>query len=498
MTSSLRIIVLLILAAQSSCVLHSIQETTPSTPAAPAEGYATLDKLPFHEGWYGMYFQEDKVGYSHFKIEPAGQNFNISTDSLMRLKAIKKISEIGVKETVTVRPDLTMISFESRMTMNDKTLETKGKTEGKRFAVQMQVEGEKLNREYPIDDALYHSSAISLMPALKGLKEGETRSFQVFNSENQSIEKVEQGLASVKNAPGPNGAVWSAKNRLGRSTVQSWLNKNGLTVLEKALDGSLITILEDESSAKRFIEKKTADKDIVLDVSLIRVSNQIKDPEKIRFLKLKITGVSPALIPSDHRQTATLINKDAPDEGFYVTVNIEDPQKIRTSQVPVPRPLLADHLISTIGIQADHKEIVAQSKKIVAPADSNLEKVRKLVRWTSENIKNEMKDSFTSVEVLRSREGECQSHANLYTAFARSREIPTKVVTGLVYSERFSGFLYHAWAESHVDGWLAVDPTLKQIPADATHVKIAGNSDDYSSTVLKMIGKIKIEVLEYK
>ena len=67
-----------------------------------------------------------------------------------------------------------------------------------------------------------------------------------------------------------------------------------------------------------------------------------------------------------------------------------------------------------------------------------------------------------------------------------------------MYSERFSGFLYHAWAESHVDGWLAVDPTLKQIPADATHVKIAGNSDDYSSTVLKMIGKIKIEVLEYK
>ena len=497
MTGFLRIIVLLILAAQSSCVLHSIQETPPA-PAAPADGYATLDKLPFHEAWYGMYFQEDKVGYSHFKIEPAGQNFNISTDSLMRLKAIKKISQIGVKETVTVRPDLTMISFESRMTMNDKTLETKGRTEGKRFIVQLQVEREKLNREYPIGNALYHSSAISLMPALKGLKEGETRSFPVFNSENQAIEKVEQSLSSVKNGPGPNGAVWSVKNHLGRSTVQSWLNKSGLTVLEKALDGSLITILEDESSAKQFIEKKTADKDMVLDVSLVRVSKPIKNPEKIRFLKLKITGVNPSLIPGDHRQKVTLINKDDPDEGFYVTVNIEDPQKLRTSRVPVSRSLLADHLISTIGIQPKHKEIVAQSKKIVSPNDSNLEKVRKLVRWTSENIKNEMKDSFTAVEVLRSREGECQSHANLYTAFARSREIPTKVVTGLVYSERFSGFLYHAWAESHVNGWLAVDPTLKQIPADATHIKIAGTSDDYSKTVLKMIGKIKIEVLDYK
>jgi len=62
------------------------------------EGYVTLDKLPFHEAWYGMYFQEDKIGYSHFKIEPSGDLFNITTDSLMRLKANKKTSEVGLKE----------------------------------------------------------------------------------------------------------------------------------------------------------------------------------------------------------------------------------------------------------------------------------------------------------------------------------------------------------------------------------------------------------------
>ena len=209
-------------------------------------------------------------------------------------------------------------------------------------------------------------------------------------------------------------------------------------------------------------------------------------------------GVDPSLIVNDHRQKVTPIDKDAADKGFYVTVNVEDPAKARPSRVPVSRSILADNLISTMVIQADHKEIVAQSEKIVSPRDSNLEKVHKLVRWTSENIKNEMKDSFTALEVLRSREGECQSHANLYTAFARSREIPTKVVTGLVYSEKFSGFLYHAWAESHVNGWLAVDPTLKQIPADATHIKIAGGSEDYTDALFKMVGKIGIEVLEYK
>ncbi len=499
MSKLFRIAFLLIFAAQSSCVLHSLQESPPAAePVAPVEGYVTLNKLPFHEAWYGMYFQEDKIGYSHFKIEPSGDIFNITTDSLMRLKANNKTSEIGLKEKVKVKPDLTMISFESRVMMNDKVLEMTGKIEGQRLVVDMQVEGEKRNQAYPIENSLFHSSAISLMPALKGLKEGQVNSFPVFNSEKQAIEQVEQNLSPVKNAPGPSGAVWSVKNTFGRTTVQSWLNKSGMTVLEKALDGSLITILEDESSAKRFAEKKTANKDIVLDVSLVRVSKPIRNPEGVRFVKLKMKGVDPSLIVNDHRQKVTPIDKDAVEKGFYVTVNVEDPAKASPSRVPVARSILADNLVSTIVIPANHAEIVAQSEKIVSPRDSNLEKVHKLVRWTSDNIKKEMKDSFTALEVLRSREGECQSHANLYTAFARSREIPTKVVTGLVYSEKFSGFLYHAWAESHVNGWLAVDPTLKQIPADATHIKIAGGSEDYTDTLFKMVGKIGIEVLEYK
>jgi transglutaminase-like putative cysteine protease len=99
---------------------------------------------------------------------------------------------------------------------------------------------------------------------------------------------------------------------------------------------------------------------------------------------------------------------------------------------------------------------------------------------------------------LRSKKGECQSHAALYAALARSQRIPTRVVTGIVYSKQV-GFLYHAWCESYVNGWLAVDPTLKQVPADATHIKIAaGDSEDDASALLKMVGKVKLEVLEYK
>jgi hypothetical protein len=44
-----------------------------------------------------------------------------------------------------------------------------------------------------------------------------------------------------------------------------------------------------------------------------------------------------------------------------------------------------------------------------------------------------------------------------------------------------------------------VDPTSKQIPAVVSHIKIAaGTAGDEASSVLNLVGKLRMEVLEYK
>jgi hypothetical protein len=85
----------------------------------------------------------------------------------------------------------------------------------------------------------------------------------------------------------------------------------------------------------------------------------------------------------------------------------------------------------------------------------------------------------------------------LYAAFARAAKIPTRVVNGVVYSKNHQGFLYHTWAESLVDGrWMAIDPTLRQIPADATHIKlIEGERMGDLLPLVDLIGHIKIEII---
>jgi hypothetical protein len=497
---SYRLLVFTICAALTflltSCV-HTFVNSEPETPAPP-EGYGSLGKLPFKELWYGVYFQEDKIGFSHTKIEPDGDNFVVDSETVWRLTTSKKTKEIRMKQKVKVRPDLSMVSFESEMKINDKTLRMTGTSQADTILVEMIVDGERSPLQYSTNGKIYPSSAISLMPALRGVKEGQTYSFGVFDPERQGVDKIEQTIASVKGSPGPKGAIWKVTNNFGKAAVPTWLDKQGKPVFEKHMDGQLITILEDESSAKQFLEKKTSSKDIMLDVSLVKVDPPLPSPEKLKHLKLKVSGIDPSLIAEDHRQQKTMDVKTG--EGLTLAVNSEKLDSFKSAKALTDteknESRFADYLAPSSVIQSNHPEIVGQSHKIVPDDSPPFEKVSRLVHWTAKNIEPKMKEQFTALSVLRDREGECKAHAKLYAAFARAQQIPTRVVIGLVYMDR-TGFVYHAWAESYVNGWLAVDPTFDQIPADATHIRIAGETDEEFSQLSKLIGKVKLEVKSY-
>jgi hypothetical protein len=491
-------LVVLATSCYTACMIESVTETEPAR-AVPSRGLASVRSFPFQEAWYGMYFREDKVGYSHFKIQPAGKNFVINTDSLMRLTAMKKTSEVSMEERTEVRPDLTLLSFQSRVSMNGQKMTVVGKTDAKRLYVDITVDKEKLRKEFPFEGKIYHCSAVSFMPILRGLKDGRTDSFRIFDPQKLGFEQIDQTLSTVKGEAGPSGAVWKVRNQYGQAQVVAWLNNKGLTVVEKSLEGSMLTVLEDEASAKDFLKKKTASKDLVLDVSLIKVAKVISSHEKLRFLKVGMHGIDRSVIAEDRRQRISNSAKNSRSKDFEVSVHVETPAAVEAAGETLPPAERKKYLASTVAIQTGHKEIAAQAQKIVSPHDSDLKKVTELVNWTADTIKNEVRDSLTAVSVLRTKEGECQAHAILYAAMARSLGIPTRVVTGIVYTKDTGGFLYHAWAESFIGGWLAVDPTFKQVPADATHISLAtDDSHDVSPSIHKMLGKVRMEVLDYK
>jgi hypothetical protein len=468
----------------------------PDKEKAPPGGFRSLVEAPFKESWYGIYFQDEKVGYSHFVVRREGPHFRVVTDSALKLTTLKETNEVSMSESVLVDPDLALKAFDSRVVMNGKEMRVAGRLEGPRLAVKFEADGERMNRDHTVSNPVYYSSCASLIPALRGLKDGAVHEFRVFNPERQSVETVRQEISAVVGSPGPNHAVWKVNSVHGKTVISTWLNPSGLPVMEKGRDGALITVLEDESSATKFRKSEAVGKDLALDVSLVRVTRKIGAPEKIRFLKLLVHGVEASLLPSDHRQIVSSPHGAAGRGGFEVAITKENLARRASGVARDDDAVSQGDLKAGFSIQSDHPEIVRRAQEIVDGANSDLARITRLVNWTAKNIRMKVKDSFTALSVLRDGEGECESHAKLYTAFARSLRIPTRMVTGLVYSDA-GGFLYHAWAESYAKGWIAVDPTADQIPADATHLKVAtGESPDDIAVIGKLLGKIKLEIME--
>ena len=72
-----------------------------------------------------------------------------------------------------------------------------------------------------------------------------------------------------------------------------------------------------------------------------------------------------------------------------------------------------------------------------------------------------------------------------------------KVLRVVIVGEDRAGFLYHAWAESVIEGrWVAVDPTFGTVPADATHVKLVeGETLAELLPLADWIGQLKLRIV---
>ena len=152
-------------------------------------------------------------------------------------------------------------------------------------------------------------------------------------------------------------------------------------------------------------------------------------------------------------------------------------------------------------ITADHEEIVEAAGKALGDSLDAREGSRRIGTWVYQTLqKVPVAGVPNSLEILRSKRGDCNEHTTLFTAMARAVGIPTKMAAGIVYSEAIfddGAFYYHAWPEVWLgEGWVPVDPTFGQFPADATHVKLVEGELDQQTELLGVIGRLALEVVE--
>jgi hypothetical protein len=146
-------------------------------------------------------------------------------------------------------------------------------------------------------------------------------------------------------------------------------------------------------------------------------------------------------------------------------------------------------------LEVDHREIKALAEAIVDGSRDPRVIAERITKWVHDSIKKEVTVGIPSaLHVLHSRTGDCNEHTQLFVALARAAGLPTRIATGLVYLD--GKFYYHAWPEVMLRGWVAVDPTFGQFPADAAHLRFINGGLARQTELIKLVGNLKIQILE--
>lgn len=146
-------------------------------------------------------------------------------------------------------------------------------------------------------------------------------------------------------------------------------------------------------------------------------------------------------------------------------------------------------------VESAHPEIVALAQRLAYSARDPRIVAQRINKWVYDSIRKEVTIGIPSaLHVYHTRRGDCNEHAQLYVAIARAAGIPARVVAGLAYVD--GKFYYHAWPEIMLRGWVAVDPTFGQFPADASHIRLVTGGLGRQAELLRLVGGLTIDVVE--
>lgn len=244
----------------------------------------------------------------------------------------------------------------------------------------------------------------------------------------------------------------------------------------------------------------------LLVASFVYPDRRLEQPRSLRRASFRLRlddGAAPAL-PSTGAQHA-----ERQAGATLVHVDLDTPPEVAAADLDATPYLVAstflDHRHASIRRLAAAARDAAGSAADVRPA-ARAEALRQFVRGHLE-AKNLDSLLATAVEVAASRAGDCTEHSVLLAALLRAENIPSRVVTGLVYVDHFAGasdlFGFHMWTQALVDGrWRDLDASFAQ-PFDAAHIAFGTSAlaDDQAALVdlaaiVPMIGRLRIEVVE--
>lgn len=444
--------------------------------------------------WMGIYFKGSKLGFTNSVVYEGRDGYKIISKAIIKMKALGEVQETSFSQECYLTKDLKTRGFESLNQIAGHRQKISGVVKGYKLHMEIASAGAVSKRTIDFDNDTHLAGALELVITKLGLKVGNKFNVKIFMEPIQAIVPLQIEIKKKDKmiVDGADKGIYYLEEKFKELSAGIWITEDGEVIKEVSLEG-LESRKEDKDTALKF-DREIIPVSSLITFSLIKPNKEIKEPHTVKRLRLKLKNISnPNIIIEDQRQK--VINKKQAGNVYTVEMEIKTESQqsaVSSQQSGENRKYLED----TPEIQSNNIEIKKMSEEITAGEMNILSKALKINKWVYDYLEKKPVDTFSAVDALKSKEGECQSHSNLFAALSRASGIPTKIVAGIVYSEDYDGFLYHAWPEVYIGEWIALDPTLGENETDATHIKLVEGGWEEQLKLLHYIGKVGIEIIE--
>ena len=434
------------------------------------------------EDWMSIYFNNQKIGYAHTIKQRSVEGYVISQDLFIRLMVLGFPRQINLSFNSNLTSEFLLKAFEYKMISGYLVYSIKGTVEGSNLKLTSDLMGQPQIQNIKLKGPPQLSLTLPYQVYRAQMKPGDRASFSLFDPVLMSPQPViiQAGPTEVldldeETRPGQRFEMTFQGNKM-----QVWIDYKGRVLKEEGMMGFRLVRSSPEKARKM---DKGSGPDLAAEMS-IPVPNP-PDPKAVKKVTLKLSPAPPNIPQTEGRQRVS---------GNRVTIERESLTLDDSYILPYRRGdqdrYLADHPVLTL---KDPRLQKALKEALGHEMDAQKASVR-LNTWVFKQLKKRPTLSFPrAVEVLHQREGDCNEHATLLLALLRAAGIPSRMALGVTLLR--DRFFYHAWVEAYLGAkWISLDPTFNQVPADATHLKLAEGLEEGMASLIPIVGNLKIEI----
>ena len=446
------------------------------------------------EDWMGTYFQGKKLGFTRVQTRWSLQGIEVDSTVFFQIRSKSIDQSTTINQKTRLGPDFKLRSFSLLQEITGHRQQVEGRVEGNRLIYRIKSRGFDKEKSIEFPPGTLPSSTFLLNLLADGLKVGQKGTLSLFLEPFQMLVDLEYEVLRKDNLEyeGKSVETFAIKQKIEGIETTLWVAGDG-SVIKETTNQGFASFKESAEVAQKLDEPLTVSSMITM--SLVKPDQPIDRSERVREIIFYLQPLrSPDLVPQDQRQKI-LKAEQLPNGLYRATLQVKtEPKRIASlSRWPGESTQDPKYLEDSAQVQARHPMIRALARELAGDKRNVWQVAKDINRWVHQNLAKELVDTVTALDALHERRGECQSHTYLFTALARAVGIPTRIVNGLVYSQEYSGFLYHAWPEVYVGEWRALDPTFGQDVVDATHIKLTEGTEEGSFRLMEFVGKLKID-----